>query len=45
MELGDVLKIAGIKENELKIDCLNENQIEIENLDENIKIFFNQNQS
>ena len=40
MELRDVLKIAGIKENELKIDCLNENQIEIENLDENIKNTF-----
>ncbi len=36
----DVLKIAGIKENELKIDCLNENQIEIENLDKNIKNTF-----
>ncbi len=36
----DVLKIAGIKENELKIKCLNENQIEIENLDKNIKNTF-----
>ena len=31
--LRDVLKIAGIKENELKINCLKENQVEIENLD------------
>ena len=38
--LRDVLKIAGIKEDELKIDCLNENQVIIENLDKNIKNTF-----
>ena len=38
--LRDVLKIAGIKENELKINCLNENQVVIENLDKNIKNTF-----
>jgi len=38
--LRDVIKIAGIKENELKINCLKENQVEIENLDKNIKNTF-----
>ena len=35
--LKDVLKIAGIKENEIKIECLSENQIEIKNLDKKIE--------
>ena len=35
--LKDVLKIAGIKENEIKIECLSENQIEIKNLDKKIQ--------
>tara|TARA_B100000989_G_C19477708_1_gene443686 strand:- start:185 stop:1315 length:1131 start_codon:yes stop_codon:yes gene_type:complete len=38
--LRDVIKIAGIKESELKISCLKENQIEIQNLDQNIKNTF-----
>ena len=38
--LRDVLKIAGIKEDELKINCLNENQVVIENLDKNINKTF-----
>lgn len=38
--LRDVLKIAGIKEEELKINCLNEDQVVIENLDKNIKKTF-----
>ena len=35
--MKDVLKIAGIKENEIKIECLSENQIEIKNLDKKLK--------
>tara|TARA_B100000035_G_scaffold296075_1_gene287693 strand:+ start:471 stop:2114 length:1644 start_codon:yes stop_codon:yes gene_type:complete len=38
--LRDVLKIAGINENQLKVDCLKENQIEIQDLDKNIKNTF-----
>ncbi len=38
--LRDVLKIAGIKENELKVECLKENQVEIQELDQNIKKVF-----
>ena len=35
--LKDVLKIAGIKENELQIKCLDEKEIKIKNLSEKIK--------
>ncbi len=38
--LKDVLKIAGIKEGDLKIKCLSENQIEIKNLDKKITTNF-----
>ena len=39
-KLSDVLKIARIKEDELKIKCLGENEIEIPNLQEKINIKF-----
>lgn len=35
--LKDVLKMAGIKDDQLKIKCLDENEIKIPNLKENIK--------
>lgn len=38
--LRDVIKIAGIKDSELKVNCLKEHQIEIQNLDQNIKSTF-----
>ena len=38
--LRDVIKIVGIKENELKIDCLKENHIEIKDMNEKIKKTF-----
>jgi radical SAM superfamily enzyme YgiQ (UPF0313 family) len=38
--LKDVLKIAGIKENEIKINCLKENEIEIKEIDKKIKSKF-----
>lgn len=41
--IRDVLKIAGIKETELKIDCLKEDSVIIENLDKNIKKQFKVN--
>ena len=38
--LKDLIKIAGIKENEIKINCLNENEIEIKDFDKKIKSKF-----
>ena len=38
--LRDVLKIAGIKDNELKINCLKDNQVIIKDLDKNINKTF-----
>ena len=38
--IKDVIKIAGIKENELKVDCLKENEVEIVDVDNKIKSKF-----
>ena len=38
--LKDILKVAGIKENELKIKCLDENEIEIKELEKKINLKF-----
>jgi len=39
--LRDVIKLAGIKDGELKIDCLKENDVKIENLQNSIDKKFN----
>tara|TARA_X000000950_G_scaffold8188_1_gene9029 strand:- start:38807 stop:40465 length:1659 start_codon:yes stop_codon:yes gene_type:complete len=38
--IKDVIKIAGIKENELKVDCLKENEVEIVDVDKKINSKF-----
>ncbi len=38
--IKDVIKIAGIKQNELKVDCLKENEVEIVDVDNKIKSKF-----
>ena len=38
--IKDVIKIAGIKQNELKVDCLKENEVEIADVDNKIKSKF-----
>ena len=35
--LKDVIKMAGIREDEIEINCLKEEQIEFKNIDENIR--------